>query len=328
MELFQYFTDLVDEPPPRPRHDLLSALIAAEEAGDRLTHAELLTTATLLFVAGFETTMNLVGNGILALLRNPGQLARLRDDPALAATAVEELLRYDGPVHVTARIATAGRGDRRRDHPPGEQVVVVAGGGQPRPRRSSPTPTGSTSAARPTATSLRRPGPTSAWARPWPAWRARSPSAPSCAGSPTSSWPPSEPDVPRPLRHPGPRRSCGCASRHVVGSPRSRVACDSTWASDKPLVHLLIPEWGGPGIHQTFGHRIPPMALLVLAAHARRAGWEPRSSTRTSRSCPTRRPDLAVPHASGRDRAPGLPHGRRLPGQGRARACSAASTPR
>jgi len=115
MYLFQYFTDLVEARRKEPREDLLSAMLAArgpsgpssgeQGDGERLTHAELLSTATLLFIAGFETTMNLVGNGLLALLRNPDQLARMRNDPSLVRTGVEELLRYDGPVHVTARIA-------------------------------------------------------------------------------------------------------------------------------------------------------------------------------------------------------------------------------
>jgi len=115
MHLAQYFTDLVDERRKAianafgarsPEDDLLTAMIMAEEDGRRLTHEELLTTATLLLLAGFETTMNLVGNGMLMLLRNPDQLARLRDDPSLDRTAIEELLRYEGPVHITARIAT------------------------------------------------------------------------------------------------------------------------------------------------------------------------------------------------------------------------------
>ena len=124
MYLFQYFTDLVEARRSEPRSDLLSALLAAETAGDKLTHAELLSTATLLFIAGFETTMNLVGNGTLALLRNPGEMDRLRDDPGLVRPGVEELMRYDGPVHITARIATTDveiGGERIR---PGEQVVV------------------------------------------------------------------------------------------------------------------------------------------------------------------------------------------------------------
>jgi cytochrome P450 len=127
MYLFQYFTDLVDARRKEPRNDLLSALLAAETQGDRLTHAELLSTATLLFVAGFETTMNLLGNGTLALLRNPDQLARMRDDPALVRSGVEELLRYDSPVHVTARIAKEDvpiGGEIIRE---GEQAVAILG---------------------------------------------------------------------------------------------------------------------------------------------------------------------------------------------------------
>jgi cytochrome P450 len=127
MYLFQYFTDLVEERRRQPRGDLLSALLAAESQGDRLTHAELLSTATLLFVAGFETTMNLVGNGMLALLRNPDQLTRLRDDPALIRPGVEELMRYDGPVHVTARIAMADVEIGGETVRKGEQAVAILG---------------------------------------------------------------------------------------------------------------------------------------------------------------------------------------------------------
>jgi cytochrome P450 len=100
-----YFRDLIAERRARPRQDLLSALIAAEDEGHRLTEDELLSTCTLLLVAGHETTVNLIGNGALALLRHPDQLARWRDDPSLARSGVEELLRYDPPVTMTARIA-------------------------------------------------------------------------------------------------------------------------------------------------------------------------------------------------------------------------------
>ncbi|HEX8771479.1 MAG TPA: cytochrome P450 [Acidimicrobiales bacterium] len=125
MQLAGYFTDLIDKRRADPRHDLLSALIAAEEGGQRLTHEELLTTSTLLLLAGFETTMNLVGNGVLALLQHPGELARWRADPSLDRTAIEELLRWEGPVHVTARIATTDTEVGGQQIKAGEQLAVV-----------------------------------------------------------------------------------------------------------------------------------------------------------------------------------------------------------
>ncbi|HVF32575.1 MAG TPA: cytochrome P450 [Acidimicrobiales bacterium] len=102
-----YFGQLMEERRKAPGSDLLSALIAAEEEGDKLTHGELFAMIILLFIAGHETTTNLLGNGTLALLRNPDQLAALRADPqGLAVPATEELLRYDSPVQVTVRTAT------------------------------------------------------------------------------------------------------------------------------------------------------------------------------------------------------------------------------
>jgi pimeloyl-[acyl-carrier protein] synthase len=102
--LTQYFRELIAERRTAPRADLLSGLIAAEERGDTLSEEELLATCTLLLIAGHETTVNLVGNGTLALLRHPDQRRRLRENPELIGSAVEELLRYDGPVQRTARI--------------------------------------------------------------------------------------------------------------------------------------------------------------------------------------------------------------------------------
>ena len=125
MHLASYFTELIEARRADPGDDLLTALITAEEAGDRLTHEELLTTSTLLLLAGFETTMNLVGNGMFVLLQHPDELARLRADPSLDRGAVEELLRYEGPVHITARIATTDTEVGGQLIRKGEQAAVV-----------------------------------------------------------------------------------------------------------------------------------------------------------------------------------------------------------
>jgi cytochrome P450 len=99
-----YLSELVAERRRRPGADLLTALVVAEDAGDRLNEDELLSTAALLFAAGFETTTNLLGNGLVALTAHPDQLARLRANPTLAEPAVEELLRYDSPVQIVSRL--------------------------------------------------------------------------------------------------------------------------------------------------------------------------------------------------------------------------------
>jgi pimeloyl-[acyl-carrier protein] synthase len=103
--LFEYLSGVVAERRREPRDDLISALIAVEERGDVLNERELLVMLNLLLVAGHETTVNLIGNGMLALLRNPEQLALLRRRPELLESAVEELLRFDSPVQLTGRIA-------------------------------------------------------------------------------------------------------------------------------------------------------------------------------------------------------------------------------
>ena len=106
LALTAYLGDLVRERRAAPDDSLLSALIAAGEDDDRLSPDELVATALLLLVAGFETTVNLIGNGVVALLGEPSQWERLREEPALIPAAVEELLRYDSPVQLTSRIAT------------------------------------------------------------------------------------------------------------------------------------------------------------------------------------------------------------------------------
>lgn len=106
MEFGIYMNALADERRDNPRGDILSNLVHAEEQGDRLDRMELLSMLFLLLVAGHETTVNLIGNGTLALLTRPDQHAKLRENPDLIGTAVEEMLRYNGPVETpTIRFA-------------------------------------------------------------------------------------------------------------------------------------------------------------------------------------------------------------------------------
>jgi cytochrome P450 len=98
-----YFEALFEQRRKQPRDDLLSLLVQAEEAGDRLTTQELRANVTLLFAAGHETTVNLIGNGIWSLLCNPSQWSAIRDNPGLIPNAIEEILRYECPVQAVAR---------------------------------------------------------------------------------------------------------------------------------------------------------------------------------------------------------------------------------
>ena len=120
-----YFRGLIDERRARPADDLLSALAAAEDQGDVLTETELLATCVTLIVAGHETSVNLVGNGLLALMRHQDQLRLLRGSPELIASAVDELLRYDSPVTLTTRAATRPLMVAGREFAPGEGVVPL-----------------------------------------------------------------------------------------------------------------------------------------------------------------------------------------------------------
>jgi hypothetical protein len=122
-----YFDELVELRRRNPGSDLLSALIAAEDDGDRLSHEELLDTAVLLFGAGHETTVNLITGGALNLLRHPRQLERLRHDPSLIKTAIEELLRFGPPVQITARTATVDAEVAGQSVPKGTEVITVIG---------------------------------------------------------------------------------------------------------------------------------------------------------------------------------------------------------
>ncbi|QRO02422.1 cytochrome P450 [Archangium violaceum] len=102
-QFIQYFQQLLARRRADPRDDLLTALMSAEEQGDRLSPLELMSMLFLLLVAGHETTVNLIGNGVWALLNHSEQLERLRANPALIESAVEEMLRYCGPVETTTQ---------------------------------------------------------------------------------------------------------------------------------------------------------------------------------------------------------------------------------
>ncbi|HEY2665005.1 MAG TPA: cytochrome P450 [Candidatus Binataceae bacterium] len=105
-ELRGYFADQIERRRGEPGDDLMSALVAAHEENESLSADELLAFVVLLLLAGNETTTNLIGNGILALGRNPDQMGRLRSDRSLIASCIDEMLRYDGPVQSTVRYAT------------------------------------------------------------------------------------------------------------------------------------------------------------------------------------------------------------------------------
>ena len=126
-ELYEYFEGIIAKRRQDPQDDLVSALIAAEEEGDRLSHGELLATLLLLLVAGNETTRNLIGNGMLALLRNPDALQRLWGQRDLIEPAIDELLRYDSPVQLDGRTALEDVEIGGKLVRSGQQVVCVVG---------------------------------------------------------------------------------------------------------------------------------------------------------------------------------------------------------
>ncbi|MDT3447027.1 cytochrome P450 [Pseudofrankia sp. BMG5.37] len=122
-----YLMDLMERRRAHPENDLLSRLVAVEEAGDKLSAAEVIGICVLLLVAGMETSINLVGNGILALLDHPDQLQLLRQRPELTGPAVEEILRYDTPTQFTMRVALADTTIGDRGFRRGDGVIVLMG---------------------------------------------------------------------------------------------------------------------------------------------------------------------------------------------------------
>lgn len=134
--LFGYLVELLAAKRREPRDDLLSGLIGACDGDQRLDEQELLSTTFLLILAGHETTVNLIANGTVALLRNPDQLAALRADPALVPAAVEELLRYEGPVqHATFRFTTEPVEVGGVTIPANQRVLVLLAGANRDPAR-------------------------------------------------------------------------------------------------------------------------------------------------------------------------------------------------
>jgi cytochrome P450 len=128
------FEELIADRRAHPTDDLLSELIHVEEEGDQLTHDELLSTIILIYAAGFETTTNLIGNGLLALLDHPDELQRLRDDPTLSRSAVDELLRWDSPVQLDGRQAFEDLDVQGVAVEAGQQVVTMLGSANRDPR--------------------------------------------------------------------------------------------------------------------------------------------------------------------------------------------------
>lgn len=124
--LILLLTGLIADKRTAPADDLLSALVNASDADDRLSADELLATAYLLILAGYETTVNLIGNGMFALLHNPSQLAALRADPGLLPSAVEEFLRFESPLNTaTLRYTTAAVRVGEVDIPAGQLVLIA-----------------------------------------------------------------------------------------------------------------------------------------------------------------------------------------------------------
>ncbi|MEU6370232.1 cytochrome P450 [Streptomyces sp. NPDC046931] len=134
-EMGRYLLDLAEQRRTHPSDDMLSAFINEPDPALRLTDEELAETAVLLLIAGHETTVNLITNGVLTLLRRPDQLDRLRRDPGLLPGAVEELLRYEPPVHMRERIPLADIDIAGTTLPAAGSVVLALASGNRDPRR-------------------------------------------------------------------------------------------------------------------------------------------------------------------------------------------------
>lgn len=134
-EMVAYFRAAVISEASKPTEGLVNALATAEIDGDRLSEEEIVANVIVTMVGGQETTTNLIGNGLLTLLRQPDELERLRSDPILLEPAVEELLRYESPSQHTARLAPAGAVLGGKEIPEGDAVIAVMGAGNRDPER-------------------------------------------------------------------------------------------------------------------------------------------------------------------------------------------------
>ena len=133
-EMADLFRTLIAARRAEPQRDLLSELVHLNDDGDRLTEDELVATCVLLLFAGHETTTHHITNGLAALLRFPGELEKLRANPALAPAAVEELLRYDGPIGAQVRIVQEPQALHGREFKPGERVFLMMNAANRDPR--------------------------------------------------------------------------------------------------------------------------------------------------------------------------------------------------
>src|SRR6185312_3331063 len=134
-EMLEYFRERVRELRHHSREGLINSLLTAEVNGDRLTEEEVIANSIVTMVGGQETTTNLIGNGLLSLLRHPEEMQRLRDDPALVPSAVEELLRYESPSQHTARMAPCDLELGGRKISKRQAVIAIMGAANRDPER-------------------------------------------------------------------------------------------------------------------------------------------------------------------------------------------------
>jgi cytochrome P450 len=267
-KLYAYLSELIAQKREHPDGALISALIEVAEDGDRLSESELVAMAILLLLAGHETTINLIGNGALALLTHPDQLALLRERPELVPSAVEEFLRWESPIHSTpARFAVEDVEYAGVTIP----AVRWSCSRWPRPtaiRAASPTPRNCAWTANPAATSPSATACTTASVRSWRGSRARSASGGWSPGARGWPWPRT-----RPSWCTGAARwsadSRRCRSSRARGTDRGLQVGPATSSGTSSSAGVREPCWPG----------IPEMTGSVMD---RTIAAVPRAATTTS----------------------------------------------